>query len=200
MGSLQDQLLKAGLVTEEQLEQRKQRPKPRRGKKFAKAKADGRQHRSPAGQRPRPAAGKGDAAGGDISLEAAYRARQAAEKDQQEQDKKRQQREQEARRKRNLQLDELVKDQIRNDEAADIKRYFEYADRIRHLYVTAEQLTALAEGTLGIAVLRGRYLLLEPQVLEQFKAVAPDLVPVISADDDQSGGDDAEDVPSDLRW
>ena len=222
MGSLQEQLLKAGLVSAEQLEETRKKNKPggrpgaaRRGNKPAGRRGSGAGNGARAAA-DRGAGGKGKGqsgdrrhggknaaakkSGGGLTLEEAYRLRQQQERQEQNQDKLRQQREQEARRQRNLKLDAIVKDKILNDAAADIRRYFEYGERIRHLYVTQEQLDALAEGKLGIVVLRGRYLLLDAEALAEFQAVAPDLVPDLSKSASGEEGDSADDVPEDLRW
>ena len=226
MGSLQEQLLKAGLVSEEQLEQSRKKPKPgsrsgqkhsgrRDQRKFQGKKRTGqaRQHeagRSAPKRHPGTAnpEGKKEAGTGkssaDLSLEQAYRARQQLERKEVEQTKQRQQREQEARRQRNLKLDEIVKDKALNSKEADVRRYFEYGGRIRHLYVTQKQLEALAANELGIVVLRGRYLIVEPSVRDEFKAVAGDLVPDLSKDtkasDEAAVEATGDDVPDDLRW
>ena len=102
-----------------------------------------------------------------------------------------------------MKLDEIVKDKALNSKEADVRRYFEYGGRIRHLYVTQQQLESLAANELGIVVLRGRYLIVEPTVRDEFKAVAADLVPDLSKDTKvteaavEATGDD---VPDDLRW
>lgn len=233
MGSLQEQLLKAGLISAEQLEQSRTKKSPgaggrgqsrhgtgaKGGRNEAKAdsrgadargrRQDGAQRNAkPGSARPgrnsKPAGAKKTES--ELSLEAAYRARQQLERTEEQQTKQRQQREQEARRQRNLKLDEIVKDQIRNHPDADVRRYFEYGGRIRHLYVTAEQLQQLAERELGIVVLRGRYLLLDAAAMQLFTAEAPDLVPDLSkeAEAPEAIVDDAAaeqvDIPDDLRW
>lgn len=225
MGSLQEQLLKAGLISAEQLEQSRTKKSPgpggrgrhggaKGGRNDARADSRGADSRGrrqdgakrsgkPAGRSGKPAGAKKTA--DELSLEAAYRARQQLERTEEQQTKQRQQREQEARRQRNLKLDEIVKDQIRNHPDADIRRYFEYGDRIRHLYVTAEQLQQLADGELGIVVLRGRYLLLEAAVMKLFAAEAPDLVPdltkeTVAPEVAEAVPSELPDVPDDLRW
>ena len=45
-------------------------------------------------------------------------------------------------------LEELLKDKSLNSEAADIARHFPYGGKIKRIYVTAEQLTALNAGEL----------------------------------------------------
>jgi len=58
-----------------------------------------------------------------------------------------------------------------NAEAADIARHFPYGGKIKRIYVTAEQLTALNAGELGVVQLNGRYLLVTAEVLAQSEAV-----------------------------
>lgn len=202
MGSLQEQLLKSGLVSEDQLEQTRKKGKPQRGTNNGKNKRNVKAGSKPSRKTPvaKQARNKQSPATGDsVSLAQAYKVKEALERKERETDKQRQQRQQEERRLRNLKLEALVKDNIQNDGEADIRRYFEYAGRIRHLYVTQKQLDALAEGRLGIVVLRGRYLLLTPPLVEEFRQLAPDLVPAISAHEPVQK-DTEDDVPSDLRW
>ncbi len=54
---------------------------------------------------------------------------------------------------------------------ADIARHFPYGGKIKRIYVTAEQLTALNAGELGVVQLNGRYLLVTAEVLAQCEAV-----------------------------
>ncbi|MCG8466233.1 MAG: DUF2058 family protein [Xanthomonadales bacterium] len=217
MGSLQEQLLEAGLVSAEQLEQSRKKNKPhgKHGGKSAagrgKKKLQGKKRsagRGPNGSAQR-SQGRPQKTKEEVTLEEAYRERQKLERKEVEQTKQRQQREQEQRRQRNLKLDEIVKDKTLNDSNADVRRYFEYGSRIRHLYVTKDQLAALAEDKLGIVVLRGRYLLVDPEVLAEFKALAPDLVPDLAkdaapeeapAEEATSSDSSSSEVPDDLRW
>lgn len=209
MGSLQDQLLKAGLINEDKLAKAEQQKKERRqqrqqtkhsgagsaagkkkawkktGKKAGK-KFTSKQHKS------------------DSDLAAAYRAKANAEKRDKEFQKQKKVAEQEARRLRNLQLDKTVEDKVLNDEKAELPRYFNYMGKIRRVLVTEEQLKAINANELGIAVLRSRPVILDLETHAKYKELAPDLIPDMGGDepsgeawDDQYKGFE---VPDDMRW
>jgi len=204
MGSLQDQLLKAGLIDKDKLDkveqdkqQRRQHRKQASGgaaKKKTWKKATKKTTKKFAGKKHQH----------DSDLAAAYRAKQAAEKRDKEHQKQKKVAEQEARRLRNLQLDKISTDKMQNDEQAELPRYFNYMGKIRRIMVTQQQLDAINAGELGIAVLRSRPILLDIQTHAQFKEIAPDLIPDMGGDepsgeawDDQYEGFE---VPEDLRW
>jgi len=223
MGSLQEQLLKAGLIDEQKLKQAHSKPthNKRSRNNAAHGKAGAGKARPQRGSKP----GKGrSAAGGAAStrsksapadqasakkrsqsdLEAAYRARARAERQEREERKAKLVAEQEQRRQRNVQLSELVEGKLLNDDAAEIPRYFNYMNKIRRILLTESQLGAVNSGELGIAVLRSRPVLLDKATLSAFREIAPDLVPDLGGDE-PSGEDWDEqykgfEVPDDLRW
>ncbi|MDT8408105.1 MAG: DUF2058 family protein [Wenzhouxiangellaceae bacterium] len=216
MGSLQDALLKTGLSSKEQARRHKapaggnsrggqKRPSTAAGGDGAPVKGragKGGQKKPHQPPRKQPEHAKKPP---PTDLERAYAARQKAEKDEKERVKQARVADQEERRQRNLKLDGIVAGRGLNDEAAEIPRYFEHLGRIRRVLCRPEQRDAINAGTLGIVNLRGRYLIVEPEVLEQYRAVAPDLVPDLSGTE-PSSGDGADDgaeyppIPDDLTW
>lgn len=193
MGSLQDALLKTGLADERRKAEKKGGGAPSRGSKPAprnqqRKKKTGKRS---AGAKPQPS-----------DLERAWRARRKAEKEEAERVKQARVADQEARRKRNLELDAIVEGKTLNVEDAELPRYFEHLGRIRRVLCTPEQRVAINGGELGIVNLRGRYLIVEPEVLARYKALAEDLVPDLSGAEPQ-GSDEEKDyppVPDDLTW
>jgi uncharacterized protein YaiL (DUF2058 family) len=178
--SLKDQLVALGLAQDKP----KKRPKPR-GKP------------RPASDRPprTAAAGKGS----DISLDAAWRARDRDEKKAAE-DKAAAKRAEDLRRRQvNAEIAALVKDQALNSPAAEVKRNFLYKGRIRTVLVTPEQLPLLNEGRFGVVFLRGSYLLVTPELAERVRVVSAEHVPDLGGED---AGEDEGDypVPDDLVW
>ncbi|MFN2333909.1 MAG: DUF2058 family protein [Wenzhouxiangellaceae bacterium] len=139
-------------------------------------------------------------------LERAYAARRKAEQAEKERVKQARVADQAARRERNLKLDQIMAGNVLNVEVAEIPRYFEHLGRIRRVLCTSGQREAINSGKLGIVNLRGRYLIVEPSVLEQYRKIAADLVPDLSPAEpeggagDQSGSDDYPPVPDDLTW
>ncbi|MDJ0653520.1 MAG: DUF2058 family protein [Xanthomonadales bacterium] len=157
--SLQDQLLKLGLA----------KSKPARKKK------PGRK-RTKSGNSGRPP----NATGGEPSLAQAYAQRDRLEKKQSEETARRKKAENERRRKLNEQLKAIIEPAARNDADADQERYFEFAGKIRKVYVTGEQLKQVNQGQLGIVSFRGRYLLLARDVIERVEKIKPEAVAFVA--------------------
>lgn len=193
MGSLQDALLKTGLAEERQKPGKKGAgSSARRSKQGPRDQQRGKKTGKPPGSnRPQPS-----------DLERAWRARRKAEKDEVERVKQARVADQEARRKRNLELDGLVEGKALNVDEAELPRYFEHLGRIRRVMCTREQRDAINSGELGIVNLRGRYLIVEPDVLERYKSLAADLVPDLSGAEPDAREDEGDypPVPDDLTW
>ncbi|NEZ05084.1 DUF2058 domain-containing protein [Wenzhouxiangella sp. XN201] len=194
MGTLQDALLKAGLADEKQAEKPRRRGKPGAGDSGSKkARANGA-----AGHKKRPARKK---TGADSDLARAYAARRKAEANEKEAEKQRRVAEQEERRRRNLQLDEIIKGNTLNRKDAEIPRYFEHMGRIRRVLCTPEQREQLNRGEIGVVNLRGSYLLVSLETLEQYRELAPDLVPGLEGrEEPEDDGSHYPPVPDDLVW
>lgn len=190
MGSLQDALLKAGLAEDKPRASGKskarppQRPGPTAGRKA---------------QDPKRAAGKRRPPS-DSDLARAYKARELAEVAEKEQAKQARLAAQEARRKRNLQLDELLQGQTLNRKDAECPRYFEHLGRIRRVLCTPQQREQLNGAELGLVSLRGSYMLVSLETMAAFRAIAPDLVPDLSPKEPEDDGSDYPPVPDDLVW
>lgn len=206
MGSLQDQLLKAGLINEDKLakaeqdkqQRRQQKRQPPKGKGPAKKKT----WKKAAKKTTNSTTGKPHKA--DSDLAAAYRAKAAVEKRDREHQKQKKVAEQEARRLRNKQLDKIVEDKVLNDEKAESIRYFSYMGKVRRIMVNEEQLKLINANELAIVVLRSRPILIDLDTLKPYRDLAPDLVPDLGGD--EPSGDDWDEqykgfeVPDDLRW
>ena len=140
----------------------------------------------------------------DIDLAKAYAIRAQREKDERIAAEAAKQEEARQRREARAKLAELVKDKSLNDAAAEIARHFPYGGKIKRIYVTAAQLTALNAGELGVVQLNGRYLLVTAELLAQSEAVfaasvALKVDPNASAEDDPYA-DPQYQVPDDLVW
>ncbi len=194
MGTLQDALLKAGLAEKKQADKSRRRGKPGAGDSGGgKARAGG-----PAGKKKRVARKKTAA---DSDLARAYAARRKAEEREKEAEKHRRVAEQEERRKRNLQLDAIVKGSTLNRKEADVPRYFEHMGRIRRVLCTPEQREQLNKGEIGVVNLRGSYLLVSLETLEKYREIAPDLVPGLEGSEEpEDDGSHYPPVPDDLVW
>ena len=165
MSSIRDQLLKAGLVTEEQVKKAETKPKPSAKKhqkpanKHAKSKPQSKKPAAPAKKK-------------ELSdLELFYKQRESTEKaEQAEKDKARK----EAARIRKLnraKIGALIRDNMQNDDTADIRYNFVVGSSVKYLFVTEAQQELLSAGKLAIAFLGEKRCLISPEVGEQIKAI-----------------------------
>lgn len=218
MGSLQEALLKTGLAEDRPKSASQPRTPHQARRNSAPQQRTGQ--RRPGTQRPgKSRSGKprnsidkngtnGSGAGPSESssreksdLERAWAARKRAEAADKERSKQARVADQEARRKRNLALDAIIEGKALNNEDAELPRYFEHLGRIRRVLCTPEQRQHINAGELGVVNLRGRYLIVEPDVLEAYRVLAADLVPDLSGKEPE--GEAAEDyppVPDDITW
>lgn len=177
--SLQEQLLKAGLVSEAQLNRSKKQD-----------------HRS------KKRSGKRNAAS-DTRAEAERQRQRKAEQDRALNAKK----EAQSRHKElRLQIRELVLSNAQSLEGADVPYNVVKNGRIRRIYVTAEQRSKLAAGSLAVTTAKGRHQVIPVQTAQRIHELMPEyFVFTAAADADQDGP--AEDdpyagfkVPDDLMW
>ncbi|TVQ93765.1 MAG: DUF2058 domain-containing protein [Chromatiaceae bacterium] len=173
--SLQEQLLKAGLVSEQRLKETKAGKHKQRRKGAPPAAEAGRR----------------------IAAQA------AAEKQRRDRELNRQ-RDEEARRKAEVvALWQLVRDSRLPRERADIAYNFTDGSALKRLYVNAEQQRGVVDGTLAIVRHDGFYALVPAAVAERCAEHDPALVVVRNrpGEDDRGNDDYAEyQVPDDLMW
>jgi len=193
-GSLKDQLIALGLAAQKPKPKPKPAPKPEPRQKQHGAKP------KPAGGKPQRQPRKDPQTADSISLDAAWKARQREEQQASEQQAAAKRAEDLRRRQVNAEVEALVKDQALNSAEAELKRNFLYKGRIRSALVTPEQLQALNSGALGLVFLRGRYLLLPPELVARVQALSPEHVPDLSGADAGEDEGDYPPVPDDLVW
>jgi len=140
----------------------------------------------------------------EMDLAKAYAIRAQKEKEERIETERLKQEEARQRREAKAKLEELLKDKALNDEAADIARHFPYGGKIKRIYVTAAQLTALNAGELGVVQLNGRYLLVTAELLAQSEAVfAASVALKVDPDaptEEDPYADPQYQVPDDLVW
>ncbi len=173
MGSLQEQLLKAGLASKQQLKQNKSQKRKQKKQ------------------------GKSDE---EISLARAYAEKQRQEKLEKDRALNRKREEERQRREINQQIGQLLKAHRKNDPKADISRFFEYGGKIRKLFVTPAQQKALNSSRMGIVQHRGEYHLVELEVLEKIRALKPTAVAFWLDPNEQNPEEEEFPVPDDLMW
>jgi uncharacterized protein YaiL (DUF2058 family) len=179
--SLRDQLLKSGIA--------------RQIKTEARAKPGKHERRPPPHQEQRQPPPKRERS--EIDLAKAYAIRDSTERA--ERERMQREAEQRAREKkeRRQKLASLLAGKALNAADADIPRHFPHANKIRRIYVTAEQLPRLNGGELGVVQLAGRYLLVSSEIARGARDIDPEAL-VLLCDPHESAGED--DVPADLVW
>jgi hypothetical protein len=190
--SLRDQLLKAGLVTEAQVEKANQ-PKPANPRpQQAKPKPPRRDNRPPAAappqesrenQAPRPIP-KEKKEKSDLAQ--FYEARAKTEREEQQAAEKRQREIAERRKQTRAQVAALINDNQHNVDDADIRYNFVVGDNIKYLYVTEAQQQELADGKLAITFLGGKRCLIPAAIAQQILALDPDKLIVINSPYDEA--------------
>jgi uncharacterized protein YaiL (DUF2058 family) len=168
--SLRDQLLKAGF-----------RPSPK-----PKAKPH---PRKPERRVPRDA--------GEPDLARAFALRAKAERAEREAAEREAREKAAAKKERKRKLQELLVGKPLNRDDAEQVRNFEFAGKIRRVYVTAEQLGQLNAGELGVVMHGGRALVVARDIALKAQAIAPEAVALL-VDPDAPTADDG--VPDDLMW
>ncbi len=132
----------------------------------------------------------------DLAKAYALRAQtQARERKQLEQEAAEQTR---LRRERKAKIQQLLVGNALNRAEADQPRNFEYAGRIRRVYVDAAQLLALNAGQLGVVQQGGHYVLVTCAVARQVQAIDPHHVALLVDPQATAAVDDG--VPDDLMW
>lgn len=203
-GSLRDQLMGLGFKPAPRPDAR---PRPGQGAgkgPAAKRGADRHAGKGSGKGGRKPAAGRGRQPGDEIDLAKAYAIRAQKEKDERLQAERERQEQARKRREALARLEKLLVGKALNSDEADIARHFEYGGKIKRVYVTAEQLSALNAGELGVLQQRGRYLLVTAEVLAEAEQVFPAAV-ALKVDPDTPASDDPYadpkyQVPDDLVW
>ena len=186
--SLKDQLIAAGLVKRDAA---KPKPAPRPAKYQAPV---------PAVKPPQKPA--------EPSLAELYRARDlAAQKELQEAQRLNVEKALAKRARKNQALALIAGKAVNTNEGEQVVRHFEYARKIRRIYLTAEQRTQLNAGELGIVQLDGHFCLLPHAIVVAVHAAAPEFIALMGASAeavlpvvDPAYSDPKHQIPDDLTW
>jgi uncharacterized protein len=193
--SLRDQLLKSGIVKQVQQDRARNEPraKPRNDNKGGKNVQHGGKPAQSQKQADRPP--RRDQSEMDLAKAYAIRAQtEAGERKRIEQEAAEQAR---LRKERKLKIQQLLDGHTLNKADADQPRNFQYGEKIRRIYVDAEQLRALNAGELAVVQQAGRYLLVTRALAEQVREIDPHQVALL-VDAADAAVDDG--VPDDLMW
>ncbi len=174
MSSLSDQLLKAGLVTEEQVKKAAEKPKRHKPNKS-------NANKSPKQKRPATNTPKKE----NSDLAQFYKERASLERtEKQEADKKKQEA---ARLKKetNDKVNKLLTDNLLNDEAAEVRYNFVVGTTIKYLFVNEEQQQKLADGELAISFLGGKRALIPINIAKEITQLNPNKIVIIADSTDE---------------
>ena len=173
MSSIRDQLLKAGLVTEEQVKKSEEKPKYN-NKKNNKPANKNKKSNTQSKKSTAPAKKK------ELSdLEKFYKERESTEKAEQAEQEKARKEAARIRKQNRAKIGALIRDNMQNDEAADIRYNFVVGSSVKYLFVTEAQQDLLSAGKLAIAFLGEKRCLISPEVGEQIKAIEPSRIVIL---------------------
>ncbi|WP_299876832.1 DUF2058 family protein [uncultured Cocleimonas sp.] len=180
MSSLSDQLLKAGLVTEDQVKKAAEKPKPK--KKFTgnrnnsklKQKATSSQNAVP---NKKPKRGASD-------LEQFYKERSKLERNEKQEALRKKQEAEKIKKETNDKINKLITANLKNDEAAEIRYNFVVGTTIKYLFVTEKQQQELADRSLAITFLGGKRSLIPIEIAKEITALNPNKIVIIAPEDD----------------
>ena len=139
------------------------------------------------GKKPVRAKRAGKKGGSELSLDQAYRMRQKEEKETAEAKRQKKRADDLLRRQINGKIQAIVDAHALNDRKAEIKRNFLYKGRIRSVLVTPEQLKALNADELGVVFLRGNYVVMLPEHVEEVRKISADHIPDLGSDAPEEG-------------
>jgi uncharacterized protein len=144
------------------------------------------------------------------SLAELYRAREQQTQKEQQAAKQLAERKAKEKRERKLKVTALVAGAALNSKDAEYARHFEYARKIRRIYLSNEQRELLNAGTIGIVQIDGQFLLLPHAIVESVHQIAPEFVALMgvnvetavapSETADPNYADPKFQIPDDLTW
>lgn len=172
MSSLSDQLLKAGLVTEEQV--KKAAEKPKKHKPYQSKSKKPFKERSPATNSSTTRKESSD-------LAQFYKQRASLERTEKLRVAKEKQEAAKIKKETNDKINKLLTDNLLNDETAEIRYNFVVGTTIKYLFVNEEQQQKLADGELAISFLGGKRALISTGIAAKITELNPNKI-VIMAD------------------
>jgi uncharacterized protein YaiL (DUF2058 family) len=182
MSSIRDQLLKAGLVTEEQVKQAEAKPKPRPNKNNKPTKGSAKNKATSKPVAKKPPVKKREL----TDLERFYQERDTKDKAEKvEQDKQRKEAAR-IRKENRAKIGSLIKTNIVNDENAEHRYNFVVGSSVKYLFVTEAQQEQLSKGELAIVFLGEKRCLIPSEVGKQILLIEPSRIVIISEPDESA--------------
>ena len=140
----------------------------------------------------------------EMDLAKAYAIRAQTEKREIEEAKRLKEEQAAAKRKALAELQTYLVGKGISTEGGDIARHFEYGGKIKRIYVSADQLKLLNDGTLGVIQNKGHlHLMTREHVLEAAAIFAPSLALLVDPNEPVADDPYAKpefQVPDDLIW
>ena len=165
MSSIRDQLLKAGLVTEEQVKQAETKPKVNRKNKPATP-------HSKQGKNTKPRNAKPQSKPRELTdLERFYKERDTTDKAEKAEQEKQRKEATRIRKEKRAKIGLLIKSNIMNDEAAEHRYNFVVGSSVKYLFVTEAQQEQLAKGELAIVFLGEKRCLIPAEIGKEIKVI-----------------------------
>ena len=162
MNSLSDQLLKAGLVTEEQVKKASEKPKRRKPvKKIFNKK--------PVNKKPKTKKEPSD-------LAQFYQERSRAENKEKQATALKKKELARIKKETNRKINKLISDNLLNDDLAEIRYNFIVGTTIKYLFVTEKQQQELADKKLAITFLGGKRSLIPIETAQEILKINPNKI------------------------
>lgn len=166
MSSMSEQLLKAGLVTKEQVNKAAEKPNKKHVKKPV---AKHKKHKL-----------KSKVSREQSDLEKFYKLRSSEENKEKQQALKKKQEAALRKKEMNKKINKLISNNIKNDENAEIRYNFVVGTTIKYLFVTELQQEQLANGELAITFHGGKRCLIPTGVGKQILEINPQKILVVN--------------------
>lgn len=140
----------------------------------------------------------------EIDLAKAFALRQKEEQRTREQAEREKQELARLRKLAKEQVAQLLTGQMLNTQEAEIVRHFPYAGKIKRVYVTSEQLSALNAGELAVVQHMGKFCIVPTAIALQVQSLIPSLLALHCDGTEQVMSEEYADpkfeVPDDLLW
>jgi len=176
--SLQEQLLKAGLATEESLKAKDTKKNNTSSNAPKGKKAHGKK---PSNQKPNKP--KQDQ---EPNLADLYRQRANLERKETEEEEKRKREMARIKKQNRKKLRDLVMGNLKNVEDASIRYNFLVGSNVKYVFVTEEQQTELSDGKLAITFIDGKRCIVPAELHNQIKELDPEKIVVIAEQEPSS--------------
>lgn len=167
MSSLSDQLLKAGLVTKEQVKKAAEKPKKTHSKKRLTNNKDTNK------QKPQKKREQSD-------LAQFYNERSKADNKEKQEAARKKQEAAKLKKEINAKVNKLITENLLNDESAEIRYNFVVGTTIKYIFVTAQQQQDLSDRKLAITFLGGKRSLISFEIGEQILKVNPQKIVIVA--------------------